>query len=153
VSLKPFVRSGDFWSGIALAALGAYIVSEARRWTYVSDDGPGAGFFPLWYGSLMVALSLVLVGQAVLRRAPPAQVRWGELRRAFGAWAAFVACVALMPWIGFMAAFALLTWFVVAVMARRPQRVAIPIAIGFALMFYGIFDWGLDLTLPRSAWF
>ena len=150
--MKPFVRSGEFWSGIALAALGAYIVSEARRWTYVSDEGPGAGFFPLWYGSLMVALSLVLVAQAVLRSKPPAEVRWTEVRRAFTAWVAFVLCVALMPWIGFIASFALLTWFVVAVMARRPQRIAIPVAIGFALLFYGIFDWGLDLSLPHSAW-
>ena len=150
---KPFVGSGDFWSGIALAALGTYIVSEAWGWTYVSDEGPGAGFFPLWYGGLMVALSLVLVAQAVLRRAAPAQVRWAEVRRALTAWAAFVACVALMRWIGFIAAFALLTWFVVAVMARRPQRIAIPVAVGFALAFYGVFDWGLDLSLPHSAWF
>ena len=119
----------------------------------MSDDGPGAGFFPLWYGSLMVVLSLVLVTQAVLRGVAPAEIRWAEVRRALTSWLAFVACVALMPWIGFIAAFALLTWFIVAVMGRRPQRVAIPVAIGFALMFYGVFDWGLDLSLPHSAWF
>jgi putative tricarboxylic transport membrane protein len=151
--LRPFVRSGDFWSGIALAVLGAYIVSEARRWTYVSDEGPGPGFFPLWYGAVMTVLSLVLVAQAVLRRTVPADVRWPDLRRALTSWAAFVACVALMPWLGFIASFALLTWFIVAVMARRPQRVAIPLAIGFALFFYGVFDWGLELALPHSAWF
>ena len=150
--MKPYVRSGDFWSGIVLAALGAYIVSEARRWTYLSEEGPGAGFFPLWYGSLMVVLSLVLVAQSALRGKPPADVRWAEVRRAFTAWVAFVACVALMPWIGFIASFALLTWFVVAIMGRRPQRVAIPLAIGFALFFYGLFDWALDLSLPHPAW-
>jgi len=151
--LKPFARSGDFWSGVALDALGAYIVSQARAWTYLAEEGPGPGFFPLWYGSLMVVLSLVLVAHAILRRAAAeAHVRWGEVGRAMSTWAAFVACVALMPWIGFMPAFALLTWFVVAVMARRPQRIAIPLAVGFALLFYGIFDWGLDLTLPRSPW-
>jgi putative tricarboxylic transport membrane protein len=120
----------------------------------MGEDGPGPGFFPLWYGSIMVVLSLVLVASAVLRRAPQGEpVRWGEVGRAMSTWAAFVACVALMQWIGFMPAFALLAWFVVAVMARRPQRVAIPIAVGFALLFYGIFDWGLDLTLPKSPWF
>jgi putative tricarboxylic transport membrane protein len=152
--LKPFARSGDFWSGVALAALGTYIVSEARRWTYMGEEGPGPGFFPIWYGSIMVALSLVLVAGSVLRRAPQGEpMRWGEVGRAMSTWAAFVACVALMQWIGFMPAFALLAWFVVAVMARRPQRVAIPLAVGFALLFYGIFDWGLDLTLPRTPWF
>ena len=152
--MKPFVRSGDFWSGIALAALGAYIVSEARRWTYVSDEGPGAGFFPLWYGGLMVVFSLVLVAQAVTRRAAPSQpVNWVEVRRALSAWVAFVLCVALMPWLGFIISFGLLTWFIVAVMARRPQRVAIPLAIGFAVFFWALFDWALDLSLPKSPWF
>ena len=152
--MKPFVRSGDFWSGIALAALGAYIVSEARHWTYVSDDGPGAGFFPLWYGGLMVLFSLVLVAQAVTRRAAPAEpVRWPEVRRAVTAWVAFVVCVALMPWLGFTISFALLAWFIVAVMARQPQRIAIPLAIGFAVFFWALFDWALDLSLPKFPWF
>ena len=148
------MRSGDFWSGIALAALGTYIVEEARHWNYLSEEGPGAGFFPLWYGSLMVVLSLVLVAQAALRRAPAGEpVRWGEVRRALVTWLAFVASVALMPWLGFTISFALLAWFVVAVMARQPQRVAIPLAIGFAVLFWGLFDWGLDLSLPKSPWF
>ena len=34
-------RSPDFWSGLALAALGGYIVNEARRWDYLTPDGPG----------------------------------------------------------------------------------------------------------------
>jgi len=133
--------------------LGAYIVSEARRWTYASDEGPGAGFFPIWYGGLMIAFSLVLVAQSAMRSRAPAGVRWPEVRRALTAWVAFVACVALMPWLGFIASFTLLAWFIVAVMARRPQRIAIPVAIGFAVFFYGVFDWGLDLSLPHSAWF
>ena len=151
--MRAHLRSGDFWSGIALAVLGAYIVSEARRWTYLSDEGPGAGFFPIWYGGLMIVFSFVLVAQSVVRSRPPAEVRWLEVRRALTAWVAFVACVALMPWLGFMASFAFLAWFIVAVMARRPQRIAIPVAIGFAVFFKGVFDWGLDLSLPHSAWF
>ena len=68
--MPSFVRRGDFWAGLALAALGAYIVSEARGWVYMSEDGPGAGFFPMWYGSAMIVLSLALVAATVLRGAP-----------------------------------------------------------------------------------
>lgn len=50
------VRRGDFWAGLVLAALGTYIVVSARAWVYMGEDGPGAGFFPVWYGSAMVAL-------------------------------------------------------------------------------------------------
>jgi putative tricarboxylic transport membrane protein len=146
-------RSGDFWSGLALAALGTYIVSEARGWTYMGEDGPGAGFFPMWYGSAMIALSLLLAAGAVVKRrsaASPGPFRWNDLGRALACWAAFVACVALMKIVGFGVAFALLTWFIIAVMARRPQRVALPVAIGGALVFYALFELALDVSLPRG---
>lgn len=147
--MPRFARAGDFWSGLALAALGAWIVSEARGWTYMGEDGPGPAFFPLWYGGAMIVLSLALVAGAVVRRgadAPP--VRMGDLGRALMCWLAFVAAIALMHLVGFVFAFALLTWFVIAVMARRPQRVALPIAIGGALAFYALFTWALEVALP-----
>ena len=79
-----FVRKGDFWSGLVLAALGAYIVKEAWSWEYLGVDGPGPGFFPLWYGGAMIVLSLLLVAGAVLKADPAAPQRhanWSELRR------------------------------------------------------------------------
>ena len=153
--MYAFARRGDFWSGLALAALGAYILSQAWGWVYKGEDGPGPGFFPMWYGGAMVVLSLLLVAGTILKR-PAGESRapsWPELRRALTCWAAFVACVALMPFAGFMVAFALLTWFIVAVMARRPQKVALPVAIGGAILFYLVFDVALDVTLPHGAWF
>ncbi len=153
--MKAFTRSADFWSGIALAALGAWIVTEARRWGYMTEEGPGPGFFPLWYGSLMVILSLALVAGAVMKKGSPVpgEVRWKDLGRALACWAAFVASIALMPLVGFPVSFALLTWFIVAVMARRAQRVALPLAVGGALLFYALFELALDLELPHGRFF
>jgi putative tricarboxylic transport membrane protein len=152
--MPAFARRGDFWSGLVLAALGAYILFEGSGWTYMGEDGPGPGFFPMWYGGAMVALSLFLVGSTVLRPAASGRApSWGELRRALTCWAAFVACVALMKWAGFVVAFALLTWFIVAVMARRPQRVALSVAIGGAVLFYLLFEKALDVGLPAGSWF
>ena len=149
-------RNGDFWSGLALAALGGWIVMQARGWTYMGEDGPGAGFFPLWYGSVMVVLSLSLVIRSAMRaREAPAKpaTAWPELRRAFTCWLAIVACIALMPLVGFAVAFALLTWFIIAVMARQPQRVAIPSAIAGAVIFQALFAWALEVELPRGLFF
>ena len=154
--MSRLARNGDFWSGLVLAGLGTYIVSEARRWTYMGEDGPGAGFFPLWYGSVMVVLSLALVAGAVLRRpaaATPSAIRWRDLGRALGCWLAFVACIALMKVVGFALAFALLAWFIVAVMARRPQWVALAVAIGGAVGFYALFEMALDVALPKGMFF
>ncbi|MEO7741422.1 MAG: tripartite tricarboxylate transporter TctB family protein [Usitatibacter sp.] len=152
--MPPFARSGDFWSGLVLAALGTYIVVSARGWEYMGEDGPGPGFFPLWYGGAMIVLSLALVAGAVLgRRAAGPPLPMANLGRALLCWAAFVACIALMHLAGFIVAFALLTWFVIAVMARRPQRVALPIAIGAALGFHALFTWALEVSLPRGILF
>ena len=151
--MKPFLRSGDFWSGLVLAALGAYIVASARGWTYTSDEGPGAGFFPMWYGGVMVVLSLALVLGAVLKPQRRPDVVWKDVGRAMASWAAFVACVAAMPYLGFVVSFALLTFFIVKVMCGERVRNAILVAVIGAAGFYAIFDWALDLSLPHAMFF
>ena len=151
--MKPFLRSGDFWSGLALAALGAYVVMQARGWTYMSEEGPGAGFFPIWYGTLMVVLSLVLVASAVMKPSKRAEVRWKDVSRALACWVAFTASVALMPILGFAVSFALLAWFIVKVMCGERQVVALAVAFGGAAGFYALFVLGLDLSLPRGLLF
>jgi len=146
--------SGDFVSGLALAALGVFIVVRARGWTYMGDDGPGPGFFPMWYGSIMVVLSLALVARSALgAQAAGTDLKWREIGRALTCWGAFVGCIALMSVVGFEIAFALLAWFVVAIMARRPQRVAIPVALGGALVFHVVFAMLLEVNLPRGMLF
>ena len=92
-------RRADVWSGSVLAALGAWIVSEAQRWEYLGPDGPGAGFFPLWYGIAMVVLSAALVARSVLAKGVDKSrgpLAWAEIRRAFGCWCSLVVSVALL---------------------------------------------------------
>ena len=52
---------GEVISGAVLAALGVYIFVQSRAYDYYTPDGPGPGFFPLWYGVAMVVLSLALI--------------------------------------------------------------------------------------------
>ena len=76
------VNRGDVISGALLAGVGVFIVVEARMWEYIGLDGPGPGFFPLWYGLAMVALSLLLVASSFLRRRGSenaAPVNWREV--------------------------------------------------------------------------
>ena len=150
--MNGFLRKGDFWSGLALACFGSFVVAQARLWVYMGDDGPGPGFFPMWYGSAMIVLSLLLVAGAVLkpgaRGAPP---HWSDLRRALLCWLAFVACIALLKPLGFVLAFALLTWFIVAVMYGQPHRIALPLALGGAVLFQALFGWALDIQLPAGV--
>lgn len=154
--MNAFLRKGDFWAGLALAALGIYIMSQAWGWTYMAEEGPGAGFFPRWYGGIMLVVSLFLVTGTVLKTDPKAKqnsLKWVELRRALTCWIALAICVAVIKYVGFMIAFGLLTWFIIAIMFRRPQREALSYAIGGAVGFYALFSWGLDLQLPVGTLF
>jgi putative tricarboxylic transport membrane protein len=136
-------RSPDFWSGLVLAALGGYIVFRAQGWDYLTPEGPGPGFFPLWYGIAILALSLYLVASPALAR-----VDWTGSGRAFATWAAIAACVAALKWLGFVVAFAALTFFLVAVMYRKAMTTAAAVAIGIAAAFYVLFPLALGVALP-----
>ncbi len=139
---------GDVVSGAMLAALGAYIVSEARNWEYSTVEGPGPGFFPMWYGIAMVLLSLLLMVSSARQADSGKTVDWRGVRRALGVWLAFTLSMALMKWLGFLLVFGLLTLFVVAVMYQRPLKVAIATAVGNCAGFYLLFVVALRLELP-----
>jgi putative tricarboxylic transport membrane protein len=136
-------RSPDFWSGLALAALGGYIVYAARGWEYLGQDGPGPGFFPLWYGIAMLVLSLFLVVKG-----EGESVSWKGAGRAFSTWGAFAVSVAVLKVAGFLFSFAVLTFFIVAVMYRRPPAIAALVAAGVAVGFYLVFPLALGVALP-----
>ena len=140
-------RSADFWSGLALGALGAYIAAQASGWEYLGQDGPGPGFFPVWYGIAMVALSLGLVASS-LRRNANEILDWSGSRRAFATWAALVIAVVVLKVVGFLVSFAALTFFIVAVLYRRPLVVAGAVALGMAAAFYLLFPLALGVRLP-----
>lgn len=135
-----------------LAGLGVYIVAQARRWEYVGPDGPGPGFFPLWYGVVMIGLAALLIAKSVVRRAatPAADINVHEIGRALAAWAALAVCVGMLKLLGFLLAFALFTFFVTAVMYRRPAVPALAVAVGCALAFYLLFPLALNVALPKG---
>jgi putative tricarboxylic transport membrane protein len=144
-------NSGDLWSGFALAALGLYIIFQARQWDYLGPEGPGAGFFPLWYGIAMLALAAALVVSQLRRRAAREQaIDWSKLGRAISTWFALAVSVALFKPLGFVVSFALLTYFLVAVMYRRPLKVAAAVAVASTAGFYLVFSFGLGVPLPAG---
>ena len=141
--------SGDLWSGVALGALGSYIIAQAWQWDYLTPEGPGAGFFPLWYGVAMVALAAVLVVASLKRNSAGGNsIDWSRVRRALVTWLALSVAVALFKPLGFVTSFALLTFFIVAAMYRRPLRVAALVAVASSAGFYLVFSLALDVPLP-----
>ena len=151
---NAIVRHGEVISGAVLAALGVYIFLQSRAWDYYTADGPGPGFFPTWYGVAMVALSLLLIVNNVMRSKsePKAAVKvdWQATGRALGTWLAFAVSVALMWPLGFVVSFALLTFLIVAFVFKRPWVTAAVTAVVAALTFHVIFPVVLEVQLPTG---
>ena len=142
-------KPGDLWSGVALAALGLYIIIQAGQWEYLGPEGPGAGFFPLWYGIAILGLSALLIVSNLRRGAVRGNaIDWARLGRALSTWLALAVSVALFKPLGFVISFALLTYFIVAVMYRRPLATAALVAVASAAAFYLVFDRALSVPLP-----
>ena len=139
-----FRRSPDFWSGLALVALGVYILAATRGWEYLSPEGPGPAFFPRWYGIAMIVLAATLM----LANVKSVTMDWRGARRALGAWGAIAIAVVLMKLVGFALGFAILTYFIVAVMYRRPPLQSALVALGTVAAFYLIFPLALGVPLP-----
>lgn len=133
-----------------LAGLGVFIILEARSWDYLAPDGPGPGFFPMWYGIAMLALALAVVAGALRKRtlADGGKVNWSEVGRALFAWAALTACLALLKVLGFAVCLTLLTLFIVSVMYRRPLMHGITAGVLTSAGFYVIFPLALNVELP-----
>ena len=149
---KDLIRNGEVVSGAVLAALGVYIIMQARAWDYYTLDGPGPGFFPFWYGVAMVVLSLLLIVNSA-RAGDDGEskgVDWPAIGRAMLTWLAFAISVALMDFLGFLISFALLAFFLVAVIFRRPVITATVVAVASALAFHLIFPVALSVSLPTG---
>jgi putative tricarboxylic transport membrane protein len=146
------LRDGEIIAGALLAGLGVYIFMQSRGWDYYTEDGPGPGFFPHWYGVAMVVLSLALIVSRV-RKFETGQGRasdWSAMRRALGTWLAFAVSVALMEPLGFVLSFALLTFVIVTLIFHRPPVTAGLTAIGVAVAFHLTFPVILSVPLPTG---
>jgi putative tricarboxylic transport membrane protein len=146
------LRDGETISGVLLAALGVYVFLQSRAWDYYTDDGPGPGFFPHWYGIAMVLLSLMLIANRIRKFEAEEghAIHWPGTRRALGTWLALAASVALMEPLGFVLSFALLTFVIVAFIFHRPPLTAGLAAIVVALAFHLTFPVILNVSLPTG---
>jgi putative tricarboxylic transport membrane protein len=138
-----------------LAAFGIYVVYVGSKLSYVSEVGPGPGFFPFWIGiGLLVfgAYQMVLSYASARRHSDPVAPLWSGSGRALGAWLGLAVAIALFRWIGFALSFVLLTIFLIVVLDRRPFVLAVGIGAGLALAFYIVFEFALGVSLPKGPW-
>lgn len=143
--------NGDLIAGAVLAAFGAYVIWVAAKLPYVSDVGPGHGFFPLWLGIGLVVFAAGLMFASV-HKAKSSSQSWNSMVRPLGGWLAVMIAIALLGKIGFALSFIILTVFLVVALDRRPALLAVGVAVGLAVAFHLIFVVALDVSLPKAVW-
>jgi putative tricarboxylic transport membrane protein len=142
-------------SGAGLAAFGIYVISVASKLPYVSEVGPGPGFFPLWLGIGLVLFSscLIFASFSLSRSEAKSELQsWKATARSLAGWFAMMIAIALFGRIGFALSFVILTIFLIVVLDRRPALLALGVGIGLALAFHLIFVVALDVSLPTGFW-
>jgi putative tricarboxylic transport membrane protein len=143
---------GDLIAGTVLAAFGAYVISVAAKLPYVSDVGPGHGFFPLWLGIGLVVFAAALMSASFTSSVKARSSSWNSMVRPLAGWLAVMIAIALLGKIGFALSFVILTVFLVVALDRRPLSLAVGVAVGLAVAFHLVFVVGLDVSLPKAVW-
>jgi putative tricarboxylic transport membrane protein len=140
-------------AGAVLAAFGAYVIRVAAKLPYVSDVGPGHGFFPLWLGIGLVVFAAGLMFESVTSSVNKAKSSsWNSMVRPLAGWLAVMVAIALLDKIGFALSFIILTVFLVVALDRRPALLAVGVALSLALTFHLVFVVALDVSLPKAVW-
>ena len=131
------------------------MVSVASALPYVSEVGPGPGFFPLWLGIGLISFATYLMlssFSAFTKESPSDSSTWQASGRALAGWLGLMIAIALFGWIGFSASFVVLTVFLIVALDRRPILLSVGVAIGLAVAFHLLFVIALDVPLPAGRW-
>jgi putative tricarboxylic transport membrane protein len=148
-------NKGNLLAGACLAAFGLFVVSVASALPYVSEVGPGPGFFPLWLGIGLISFASYLMlssFSAFTKDSPNDSSTWQATGRALAGWFGLMVAIALFGWIGFSASFVVLTVFLIVALDRRPFLLSVGVGIGLAVAFHLLFVIALDVPLPAGRW-
>jgi putative tricarboxylic transport membrane protein len=152
------MRRANQITGIAGLILAAYIIRVASRMTYTVEYSPGAGFFPLWLGILLAALSLGLFLQATF---PPKSGGGKEesflpdkegLKRTLLFFAVFALSIAVMGTLGFLITSFLFTIIFLIAVEKYSWLKGFVTSLCMAVVLYLLFNTALHVPLPKGLW-
>ena len=155
MSLRKSVDKSEVICSAVLIALGAFIIRDSLAWEYMTRDGPGPGFFPLWIGIAMVALSGMYLSAHVYdiaRGEPVHRTSWSGTPAVILAWLAFMVVIALIKPLGFVVALVLMMLIFVRGVFRQSFTKALVVALASAAAFWVLFVKLLNLRLPAGPW-
>lgn len=143
------------FAGILLL-LGLYIVWNALEYGYMRGTTPGPGFFPLWVGLGLAALSAVnLVRSLIGVERLDAVFDAVGLLKTLGILAVTVVFILVTPWIGMLVASGLLIPAVAFIIRPRGNRrfaiTILAVSLVFPVLCYFLFAVYLRVPIERGV--
>jgi putative tricarboxylic transport membrane protein len=135
--------------------LGFAVVWQSWRMEYLTELGPGPGFFPLWMGLILTGLSGVWLLSALWRATPETDRRflpaWNGLRRILLVLGALIGVGLALEFVGFQ--LAMFAFVAVVLTALGWRRWGLTVILSCALSFgvYHAFTRWLDVNLPQAS--
>jgi putative tricarboxylic transport membrane protein len=149
------MKKTDQWGGVVLLIISVFICWGSIQMPYGSIHYPGAGFFPLWLGVILGAMSAGLIlkatkqkqGAKMIRDLLAEKIYW---RKALFVLIALIAYAYLLDLLGFLIVtflfMAFLFWFI----EPQPWKSIIGWALVGCVGSYLIFEVWLKLRLPKG---
>lgn len=150
------MRAADFVTSAVLIGIGALVITDALRlgigW---GTDGPQSGFFPFWLAAIMIAASLLIVGQTIRRLPPRPFVTRKALVPVVKMLAPAVGAVVLIQVVGLYVASAFYMGFYMRWIGRHSWLAVLAVAVGVPVVTFLVFERWFLVPMPKGpleAW-
>ena len=147
------VKAVEIGVAVAIFLFGALVVFDSYRigakW---GDDGPQAGYFPLYVGLLICLASTAILVRALRNPALAAEsfVSRDELKKILTVLVPTVVYVALIAPLGFYLASTLYIAYFMWHLGKYSWVKIAPVAIGVSVAFFLIFEIWFSVPLPKG---
>ena len=149
------MKKTDQWSGLVLLILAGFICCGSILLPYGNIHNPGPGFFPLWLGIILGALSIGLLLQSARRKEGARvlgdilaeRVRW---QKVLWVLIALVLYGCLMNIFGFLIVTLFLMAFLLRFIEPQPWKSVIGWTLVGSLGCYLVFEVWMKLRLPKG---
>ncbi len=132
-----------------------YVIWEAKGLDYMSSLGPGPGFFPLWMGILLGALSIGWFVQVSMTPQGPIEVGFipdrNAVTRIVSIILALVVLSALLEILGFQLTGFLFLLFLLFALGRQHPLLTLVLSLAGSFGTYYLFKVWLQVPLPTSG--
>lgn len=140
----------DFWSGVMYIVIGAAFAGFAADYDYGTPQRMGPAFFPTMLGVILIFIGLIVGLKGLATEDPHGHNKVEKFSFPEIAWitGAIVAYGLLLRPLGIMLANVILV--VISMLASHQFRwkEAIGVSIVMGIIVYGVFVYGLKLTVP-----